>query len=340
MRGAPRFEPSLLYAVTVRVAIVAVVVGVFCTWLAHDHVTLTGSRGRTTAGSASVAGSPGLPVGEVDGARLPGRRRRRARERVRDRLDGRRRTRRRRAAASWAPMSPTACSSSSRRARCWQRSPPSARLRFVRDPARARTDMARGRGRTAVAVALLVLVASLRPRLPAGARDHAAAELAAAGETRSTAAERAGGDRGVRRPRRDATARRGARLRLVDRRDDRAAGSRGRTSSRGSSPTSRPRARPCTSSCSAGARARSARDGRPARAEARGGRRGAGHRRRLRLQAVRRRPRRCSPGSPTPVRRSSSTTSSRSTATASTPTTATSTGARTRSAAPTTASST
>ena len=45
MRGLLASNRSLLYAVTVRVAIVAVVIGVFCTWLAHDYVTLNGVEG-------------------------------------------------------------------------------------------------------------------------------------------------------------------------------------------------------------------------------------------------------------------------------------------------------
>ena len=45
MRGALASGRSALYSVTVRVAIVAVVVGVFCTWLAQGHVTLSGIEG-------------------------------------------------------------------------------------------------------------------------------------------------------------------------------------------------------------------------------------------------------------------------------------------------------
>ena len=45
MRGALASNRSVLYGVTVRVAIVAVVVGVFCTWLAQGHLTLSGIEG-------------------------------------------------------------------------------------------------------------------------------------------------------------------------------------------------------------------------------------------------------------------------------------------------------
>ena len=148
MRGAPRFEPvGSCTRVTVRVAIVAVVIGVFCTWLAQRPRDPQRGRGaeQRLAAASSWPSRPFLWV-EVDGARLPGWRRRRARECVRDRLDGRRELASTRS-ASWTPMSPTACSSSSRRARCWQRSPSSARLRFsATPPARARTRPAVGDG--------------------------------------------------------------------------------------------------------------------------------------------------------------------------------------------------
>ena len=80
---------SLLYAVTVRVAIVAVVDRSVL------HVARPGprdpQRGRGAEQRLALRppGSPGLPVGEVDGARLPDWRRRRARECARDRVDGR-----------------------------------------------------------------------------------------------------------------------------------------------------------------------------------------------------------------------------------------------------------
>jgi len=45
VRGALASDRSVLYSVTVRVAIVAVVVGVFCTWLAQGDVTLSGIEG-------------------------------------------------------------------------------------------------------------------------------------------------------------------------------------------------------------------------------------------------------------------------------------------------------
>ena len=45
MSGALARNRSVLYTVTVRVAILAVVVGVFCTWLAQDHLTLNGIEG-------------------------------------------------------------------------------------------------------------------------------------------------------------------------------------------------------------------------------------------------------------------------------------------------------
>ena len=70
----------------------------------------------------------------------------------------------------------------------------------------------RGRGR-----------AALRPRLPAGARGHAAAELAAT-RRRGHAGRRSGCDGGVRGARRGAPARRSASVRVVDRGDDRAVG--------------------------------------------------------------------------------------------------------------------
>ena len=131
-------------------------------------------------------------------------------------------------------------------------------------------------------------LASLRPCLPAGARDHTAAELAAAGE-RGHGGERGGGNHSVRRPRGDATARRGSRLRLVDRRDDRALG-RGQDvlpadllrREGGAVVRPHPHVRLARGPGRDG-------DGRPARAEARGGCRSAGDRRRLRLAAERRR---------------------------------------------------
>ncbi len=45
MRGALASNRSVLYGVTARVAISAVVVGVFCTWLAQGHLTLSGIEG-------------------------------------------------------------------------------------------------------------------------------------------------------------------------------------------------------------------------------------------------------------------------------------------------------
>ena len=45
MRGSFSSNRSVLYGVTVRVAISAVVVGVFCTWLAEDRLTLSGIEG-------------------------------------------------------------------------------------------------------------------------------------------------------------------------------------------------------------------------------------------------------------------------------------------------------
>ena len=127
----------------------------------------------------------------------------------------------------------------------------------------------------------------VRPRLPAGARDHAASELAAA---RGSGDVRGRGSRhgGVRGARRNAAARRGARLRLVDRGHDRAVG-RGEDllppdlRRRRGSPLvgAHPHVR------LAGGRGRDG-DGRAARAEAGRRRRGARARRRLRLEAVRR----------------------------------------------------
>ena len=79
VRGALASNRSVLYGVTVRVAIVAVVVGVFCTWLAEDSADAQRDRGAEQRLALRPPGGPGLPVGEVDGARLLGGRGRRAR---------------------------------------------------------------------------------------------------------------------------------------------------------------------------------------------------------------------------------------------------------------------
>ena len=122
---------------------------------------------------------------------------------------------------------------------------------------------------------------------------------------------------------------------------DRTRGPRGRTSSRAFSPTSGRPTRPSTSSCSAGARATWAcRFANLDRAEDEGGRRGADHHRCRRERSPSGPRSRCSPSSPTPARRSSSTTLSRGTRTGSIPISARSTGGRTRSGAPTIASCT
>ena len=259
LRDALVSNRSVMYGVTVRVAIAG------RRRRRVLHVARPGppdpqrDRGAEQRLAVRPAGSPGIPVGEIDGARLLGGCGRRARERARDRVDGRRRTGSTRG-ASWTPASPTACSSSSRHARFWQRSPSSGRFRFsaTRPAALARTPPG-GRARTAVAVALLAGRILLRPRLPAGARDHAAAELAAARERSD------GGGRARRRPRRSPPATGRVRTTRTStsrgrprRRSSRS--SRARGSSRGSLPTSRPRGRRCTSSCSAGARARSGRE--------------------------------------------------------------------------------
>ena len=78
----------------------------------------------------------------------------------------------------------------------------------------------------------------------------------------------------------------------------------------GSSPTSRPPGRPCTSSCSAGARGTSARGWRRCSSGSCRGGRGAGDRRPLRLAALRRGAGDVRRGSPPRERRSSSTTCS------------------------------
>ena len=60
MRGILAANRSLLYAVTTRVAIVAVVFGVFCTWLAQDHVTLNGVEGPNNGWLCVLVAVPAL----------------------------------------------------------------------------------------------------------------------------------------------------------------------------------------------------------------------------------------------------------------------------------------
>ena len=203
----------------------------------------------------------------------------------------------------------------------------------------ATTSVRRRRLRKALAISRAAGGRPLRPPLPARPRDHTASELAASpgsGDVRGRGS-RHGGVRGARW---NAAARRGVRLRLVDRGHRRAVG-RGedllppdlRRRRGGPLVGAHPHVR------LAGGRGRDG-DGRAARAEAGRRRRGARHRRRLRLEAVRRGRGDVHDGSRPPGRRSSSTTSSRSIATGCTRTTGSWTGVRTRLAAPITASST
>ncbi len=189
-------------------------------------------------------GRPGLPVGEIDGARLLGGRRRRARERARDRLDGggelaRRAPRpgRRRLLRPAPRARGRRGAGSGRRRPGGVASPrPGPRRRSRRGPAWA--DGRRHRPPRAGA--------PLRRGVPAGAGDHAAAELAAAGGRRHRR-RRGGGDRGVRRPRAGRVRTTRTSTSPGRRRRRSSPGSRARTSSRGSSPTSRRRGRPSTS---------------------------------------------------------------------------------------------
>ena len=105
-------------------------------------------RGAEQRLAVRPPGGARLPVGEVDGARLVGGRRRRARRRARDRRGRRPRTGST-PAVSWTPASPTACCSCSLPLWCSQRSPSSGRFRFsaTRAAAVARTPRAVRRGR-------------------------------------------------------------------------------------------------------------------------------------------------------------------------------------------------
>ena len=242
-------------------------------------------RGAEQRLAVRPPGWPRVPVGEVDGARLLGGRRRRARKRARDRLDGggelARRAPRpgRRRLLRPAPRPRRMCGAGSGRRRPGGvASPrPRPRRRYRRGPAWAGGPRYR-RPRAG---------APLRRRVPAGAGDHAAAELAAAGGRRHRS-RRGGGDRGLRRPRRGAPARRGPRLRLVDSGDDRAPG-RGHELLPADLRRRRGGAvvRPHPDVRLARRRGRD-RDGGPARAQARRGRRGARDRGRVRLTPERR----------------------------------------------------
>ena len=242
-------------------------------------------RGAEQRLAVRPPGRPGLPVGEIDGARLLGGRRRRARERARDRLDGggelaRRAPRpgRRRLVRPAPRARGMRGAGSGRRRPGGVASPrPGPRRRSRRGPA-----WAEGRGDRPPRAG-----APLRRGVPAGAGDHAAAELAAAGGRRHRG-RRGGGDRGLRRPRRDATARRGPRLRVVDGGDDRALG-RGHELLPADLRRRRGGAlvRPHPDVRLARGRGRD-RDGGPARAQARRGRRGARDRGRVRLTPERR----------------------------------------------------
>ena len=146
-------------------------------------------------------------------------------------------------AASWTPASPTACSSCSWQARCWQRSPSSGRCRFsatgTTPPTRRGPAWAEGRDRPPRAGAPLrrgvpqVLGITQRPsgrrrRTPSprpARRRRPRPSPPATGRDRTTRTSTSPG----RRRRRSSP------------------GSRARTSSRGSSPTSRRRARRSTS---------------------------------------------------------------------------------------------
>ena len=138
-----------------------------------------------------------------------------------------------------------------------------------------------------------------------------------------TSAGARGRDRGVRRARRHAAARRRARVRVVDGGDDRAVG-RGRELLPADLRRRRGRALVGAHPDVRLARGRGRQaDGGAARAQAGRGRRGAGDRRRARLAAVRAGARDVHAASPRRARRSSSTTCSRPTATGSSPTTST-----------------
>ena len=337
-RGALASGRSALYSVTVRVAIVAVVVGVFCTWLAQGHVTLSGIEGPNNGWLCVLLAAPAFlwarsiergswvgVVGVLGCAFVI------AWTATENWLDA---SRVLNAGVSHGLLLVlAACTVVAAVAVVHA-------VALVRDPApHVRTGAAGGRARTAVAVTVLMLALLLvlvfrqvlgitqRPSWPPPAN-------AVTAERAETATEAFAARDGTR------PARREPRLRLVDRRDDRAVG-RGRDvlpadlRGRGGGAVVRPHPHVRL----ARGRGRDG-DGRPARAEARGGCRGAGDRRRLRLPAVRRGARDVHCASRTRERRSSSTTCSRSTATVSTRTIATSTGARTRWAAPTTASST
>ena len=60
MRGSFSSNRSVLYGVTVRVAISAVVVGVFCTWLAEDRLTLSGIEGPNNGWLCVLLAGPAL----------------------------------------------------------------------------------------------------------------------------------------------------------------------------------------------------------------------------------------------------------------------------------------
>ena len=155
MRGILASNRSLLYAVTVRVAIVAVVIGVFCTWLAQDHVTLNGVEGPNNGWLCVLLAVPAFlwvrsmergsrvgVVGVLASALVIGWT---AAENWRDaqRVLG--------ADVSYGLLLVLAA--------CAVLAAIAAvrAVALLRNPARARSDTARGRGRTAVAVALLVL---------------------------------------------------------------------------------------------------------------------------------------------------------------------------------------
>ena len=338
VRGALALNRSVLYGVTVRVAISAVVVGVFCTWLAQGRLTLSGIEGPNNGWLCVLLAGPALlwarsmergswlgVVGVLGSALVIGW--------TRDRELARRQPRpRRRRLLRPAARARCICGARGGRGRpggvASPRACPPGRYR------RAPWSDSEGGGSRPARVG-----ASLRPRLPAGAGDHATSELAAPGRRRDVGG-RAGGDRGVRCERLSATARRRLRLCLVDRRDDRAVGRgedifpadlRGR---RGRAVVgAHPHVRLARGPGRDGA-------GSSARAEAGGGCRGAGDRRRLRLPAERR----CEGDVHRARRRRSADRGQRYAAArprrASIRTIATSTGARTRSAVPTIGSST
>ena len=257
MRGALASNRSVLYGVTARVAIVAVVVGVFCTWLAQGHLTLSGIEGPNNGWLCVLLAAPAFlwarsmergswfgVVGVLGSALVIGWT----------------------ATENWLDASRVLDAGVSYGlllvlAACVVLAAVAVvrAVSLLREPARqVDTDVPRGRTRKAVAVALLVLALlfvlvfrqvlgiTQRPSWPPPADAVTSAGARAATEAFAASDSPRPHDAALR-------------LCLVDRRDDRAVGRgkdifpadlRGRRGLR---------ARRCTSSCSAGARAGSGR---------------------------------------------------------------------------------